>query len=166
MWPHLPEWLQHLRGPAPARVGARPPSRAGDQAAGGKEPDLAAVGAAGELAAAKFLRARGLRVVTRNWRNPRDRRDELDLVCRDGDALVFVEVKTRAASALVPGYYTVDRRKKKVLRRTVTAYLRGLRPPPATFRFDVVEVATFADARPPEVRHFENVPLFSKHFRP
>jgi len=127
----------------------------------------AAQGTRGEAIAAEHLRKNcGFTILARNWRNPRDEREELDLVCRDGEALVFVEVKARAASALVPGYYAVDRRKKKVLRRAVTAYLRALHPAPATFRLDVVEVATFANGGPPEVRHFENVPLFSKHFRP
>jgi len=64
-----------------------------------------------QLAAAWLARERGFAIVARNWRSPRDRRDELDLVGRDGEALVFVEVKTRAAGALVPGYYAVDARK-------------------------------------------------------
>ncbi len=166
MLPHLPEWLQRLRGPTPARARARAPASDRNSGAAGEETEAAAAGAAGELAAAKFLLAHGLTVVTRNWRNPRDEREELDLVCRDGEVLVFVEVKSRAASALVPGYFAVNLRKKKVLRRAVAAYLRALRPPPATFRFDVVEVATSPDGRPPEVLHFENVALFSKHFRP
>jgi putative endonuclease len=129
-------------------------------------------GARGEQAAAEFLRRRkGFVVVTRNWRNPRDRRDELDLVCRDGDALVFVEVKTRAAGALVPGYHAVDRRKKRVLRRAGEAYLRGLPARPATFRLDVVEVVFPAAAGSgaakgePEILHFENIPLFAKHYQ-
>jgi putative endonuclease len=163
---HLYKWLKRLRDPAPGRPGAPLPPPDDDPEPDREGSDRAAAGAAGERAAAKFLLARGLTVVTRNWRNPRDRRDELDLVCRDREALVFVEVKSRAASALVSGYYAVDRRKKKVLRRAIAAYLRALHPPPATFRFDVVEVATFAGDRPPELRHFENVPLFSKHFRP
>ncbi|HTQ29830.1 MAG TPA: YraN family protein [Opitutaceae bacterium] len=124
-------------------------------------------GAAGERAAEEFLRReRGFSIVTRNWRSPRDRRDEIDLVCRDGGVLVFVEVKTRAAGALVPGYYTVDARKKKVLRRACTAYLRALAGDarPQTFRLDVVEVAMPGGGGPPEVRHFENVPLFPKSF--
>jgi putative endonuclease len=133
--------------------------------AGTRATATAATGEAGEQVAADFLKGRGLKVLVRNWRNPRDRRDEIDLVCRDGEAVVFVEVKTRAATALVPGYFTVDARKKKVLRRAATAYLRQLHPPPATFRLDVVEVTTQAEQMP-EVRHFENVPLFSKHFRP
>ncbi len=79
-------------------------------------------GAAGERLAADWLcREHGFRITTRNWRNPRDRREEIDLVCRDGDALVFVEVKTRPASAMVSGYEAVDRRKRRVLRRAVTA---------------------------------------------
>jgi len=128
--------------------------------------DPAPAGAAGERAAAEFLqRERGFVVVARNWRSPRDRRDELDLVCREGEVLVFVEVKTRAAHALVPGYDAINARKKKALRRACATYLRALgAAQPRTFRFDVVEVATHASGGPPEVRHFENVPLFPKKF--
>jgi putative endonuclease len=127
-------------------------------------------GETGERLAADFLRReRGYTVVVRNWRAPRDRRAELDLVCRDGAALVFVEVKTRTAGALVPGYYAVDRRKKRALLRACEAYLAQLAVRPRTFRFDVVEVALPAAPGPagaaPEVRHFENIPLFPKHYR-
>src|SRR5207244_3903931 len=73
-------------------------------------------GAEGEQAAADWLvRHRGFTVVVRNWRDPKDRRQEIDLVCRDRQVLVFVEVKARAPGALVPGYYAVDRRKKRAL---------------------------------------------------
>ena len=73
------------------------------------------------LAAAWLRRERGFTIVARNWRSPRDRRDEIDLVARDGEVMVFVEVKTRGADALVPGYYAVDDRKKRVLRRAAQA---------------------------------------------
>ena len=123
-------------------------------------------GARGERWAADWLeRRRGFAVIARNWRAPRDRRQEIDLVCRDGEVLVFVEVKARAAGALVPGFYAVDQRKKRVLRRAIDAYLARLASPPRTFRFDVVEVAGGADGAEPEILHFENVPLFSKHYR-
>ena len=124
------------------------------------------VGARGEAAAADFLRRdRSFTIVARNWRNPRDRREELDLVARDGEAVVFVEVKTRAAGALVSGFNAVNARKKAVLRRAATAYLRTMPEPPATFRLDIVEVA-FLDGGGIEVRHFENIALFPKHFQP
>lgn len=128
------------------------------------------------LAAAWLKRERGFRIVAQNWRNPRDRRDEIDLVCRDEEVLVFVEVKARAADALVPGYHAVDERKKRALRRAIEAYLANLEEKPVTFRFDVVEVslptaeskqraAECSGEAGPEILHFENVPLFSKYFR-
>lgn len=142
MWKRLKSWLACLRAPADVPTG-----------------DL------GERVAANFLADGGYKILARNWRSARDRRDEIDLICRDGEVLVFVEVKTRTSTALVPGYFAVDKRKKTVLRRAATVYLRQLHPPPETFRLDVVEVTT-AENRQPEVRHFENVPLFPKHFRP
>ena len=120
------------------------------------------------LAAAWLRRERGFTIVARNWRSPRDRRDEIDLVARDGEVMVFVEVKTRGADALVPGYYAVDDRKKRVLRRAAQAYLAGLREKPRTIRCDIVEVTLPVPGAvgEPEIRHFENVALFAKHFRP
>lgn len=121
-------------------------------------------GARGEQAAADFLRTRqGFKVVVRNWRSPGDRRDEIDLVCLDGEVLVFVEVKARAVGALVAGYDAVDDRKKRALRRAVHAYLAQLDQPPRTFRFDVAEV-TLSERLPAQVLHFENVPLFPKGY--
>jgi putative endonuclease len=130
-------------------------------------PQAESGGDRGERLAAEWLaRERKFTIVTRNWRNPRDRREEIDLVCTDGDILVFVEVKARTAEALVPGYYAIDQRKKRVLRQAGEAYLRNLKHKPHTFRFDVVEVSLAKDAATaPEILHFENVPLFSKRFR-
>ena len=121
-------------------------------------------GALGEQAAADFLQHRhGFTIVARNWRSPQDRRDEIDLIARDGEVLVFVEVKARSADALVPGYYTIDQRKKRVLRRAVHTYLNALKAPPRTFRFDVVEVA-HSPRMPSQCLHFENIPLFPKGY--
>jgi putative endonuclease len=125
-------------------------------------------GAEGERLAADWLaREKRMRILARNWRAPRDRRLELDLVADDGGVLVFVEVKARPAHAMVPGYFAaVQPRKKKALLRAARAYVTRLREKPRTVRFDVVEVVHDAD-RPgtrPEVRHFENVPLFPKEF--
>ncbi len=133
----------------------------------------------GERLAADWLRQeRNFTIVARNWRNPRDRRDEIDLVCQDGEALLFVEVKTRVVGALVPGYYAVDERKKTVLRRAAGAYLAGLRDKPRPARFDVVEVTLSSGVKTEggapitdstvgrsEILHFENVALFPINFR-
>ena len=92
--------------------------------------------------------------MARNWRNPSDLREEIDLVCRDGGVLVFVEVRTRSGDALVPGYFSIDGRKRRALRRVIRAYLRLLRRKPRTHRLDVVEVELTRGG--PVIRHFEN----------
>ena len=131
---------------------------------GGRESD----GAQAEHLAAQWLaQHRGMRLVAQNWRNPADRREEIDLVLRDGSEMVFVEVKARASSALVPGYYSVGRVKRAVLRRAVNAYLSALRGRPQRFRFDIVEVEIIPD-RPATswlVRHFPGVPLCDPNVR-
>ncbi len=139
-------WLKRILGGAPESAGAR-----------------------GEKLAADWLRReRGMTIVARNWRSPHDRRDEIDLVCRDGETLVFIEVKTRSAAALVPGVHAVNARKKSVLKRAAKVYLGHLKERPRTFRLDVVEVALPAAKGEvangePEILHFENVGMFSKY---
>lgn len=122
-------------------------------------------GRRGERLAAEWLRReQRFAIVARNWRNPAERRQELDLVCRDGPVLVFVEVKTRAAGSLVPGYFRVDRRKKRILRHAAMAYIARLNPKPHAFRFDIVEVSIPGAAGRADIRHFAGVPLFAKHY--
>ena len=121
------------------------------------------VGAMGECASAEHLRReKGFAILRRNWRHGRD---EIDLICRDGEVLVFVEVKTRAAHALVGGYHAVNLRKRRALLRASRAYLSQLAEKPRTFRFDVVEVEHVGGRRT-ALRHFENGPLFAKGYRP
>lgn len=82
---------------------------------------------AGERAAERFLRALGYFVVARNWRSPRDSRDEADLIALTPDRreLVIVEVKRAAGPWDALG--RVDGRKKEVLWRLLTDIERGAR---------------------------------------
>lgn len=123
-------------------------------------------GSLGERLAADWLRReKGFRAIVHNWRSPRDRRRELDLVADDRGVVVFIEVKTRPAEALVPGYFSATRpRKKRALLQAARDYLGQLRTRPRTIRFDVVEVVTGPAPDAVEIRHFENVPLFPKGF--
>jgi putative endonuclease len=107
------------------------------------------VGQAAEAEAAAFLERAGLRVVERNVRFALG---ELDLVCRDGDRVVFVEVKCRQARwGDAPGA-AVSWHKQRRLVQLAQLYLkaRGLRD--ARCRFDVVAV-TEDDERRLTVRH-------------
>lgn len=113
-----------------------------------------------DLAADHCKRELGFKIITRNWRW---KRGELDMICLDGEVLVFVEVRARAARALVSGFHSVGTRKKKVLQRACKAYINQLQIPPKHFRFDVIEIS-ISEAGDGEVRHYGNVPLFSKHY--
>jgi putative endonuclease len=94
----------------------------------------------GESTAARFLRRKGYRILHRNWRHGRG---ELDLVSRDGDVLVFVEVKTRSVYDPVGGYASaVAGRKAATIRRTAAAFLEREGMGFAHHRYDVVEVLT------------------------
>ncbi|HEX5739971.1 MAG TPA: YraN family protein [Pilimelia sp.] len=97
----------------------------------------ARVGQHGERLAAAYLTRAGMVIVDRNWRC---RDGELDLVARDGPAVVFVEVKTRRGVGFGTPAAAVDAPKAARLRRLATRYLRhaGLRPP--VVRFDVVAI--------------------------
>lgn len=117
----------------------------------------------GEDLAAEYCRRQlSYRVIARNWRH---KQDELDLVCRDGGVLVFIEVRARDASALVSGYHSVTSKKKKALQRAAKNYLKQLQNPPKHFRFDVIDIA-LTEGQPGDLHHYANVPLFSKHYHP
>ena len=127
----------------------------------GAESSRAERGRYGEdLAEAHCREKLGYRLIARNWRSGRD---ELDLICRDGEILVFIEVRARSEAALVSGFHSVDAKKKAILERGCKAYLKQLRKPPKHLRFDVIDVV-LRDNEPGEVRHYQNIALFSKHY--
>lgn len=86
-----------------------------------------------EAAAAHFLEKQGLRVVDRNYRV---RGGEIDLICRDGDTLVFVEVRARKNSDFGGAAASITPAKQHRLILAARHYL-GNRPPPRC-RFDCV----------------------------
>ena len=83
------------------------------------------------------------------YRNFRGRTGgEIDIVCRDRDTLVFVEVKTRAREDFGRPIAAVDRHKQKRIARGGLAWLRMLDDPDILFRFDVVEVLFLEKEKP------------------
>ncbi len=91
-------------------------------------------GAAAEALAARFLAARGLAVVERNYRC---RGGEIDLIVRDGKTLVFVEVRLRRNQAFGGAAESITATKRRRLRLAAQHYLGGLaREPPC--RFDAI----------------------------
>lgn len=110
-------------------------------------PNKDAVGRRGEAVAARWLYSRGCRVLYRNYRGPQG--GEVDLVCRHGPVLAFVEVKTRTSTAFGRPAAAVTPEKQALISRGALAYLKLLRLPAAPpWRFDVVEVLLLPGQKP------------------
>lgn len=91
-------------------------------------------GAKAEARAAAYLKARGLKLLTRNWRC---RFGEIDLILQEGATLVFVEVRARRIAGFGGAAESITAAKRARLARTAAAYLAqtGHRGP---CRFDAI----------------------------
>jgi putative endonuclease len=103
-------------------------------------------GARGEKLACRFLRQHGYKVLYRNFRGRTG--GEIDIVCRDGDTLVFVEVKTRRSEEFGRPFEAIHPDQQKRISRGALAWLRMLDNPEILFRFDVVEVLLRESEKP------------------
>lgn len=82
------------------------------------------LGRIGEQMAARHLQRAGMQVIDRNWRcQVDDLRGEVDIVARDGDELVFCEVKTRRTPTSAGPLEGITPRKLVQLRRLAAAWL-------------------------------------------
>ncbi len=106
------------------------------------------LGRKGEDLAASYLRNLGWEIVERNYRT---RLGEIDLVCRDRDSIVFVEVKTRTETDFARPDQSVTQHKQAKLRRLVEEYLLKHNQEDSNVRFDVLGVTL--RGRHPEFEH-------------
>src|SRR6476646_7094088 len=118
-------------------------------------------GRLGERAARKHLRRLGLKFLAANFRSPRG---EIDLVFREADCLVFVEVKTRSSEEWTRPAAAVNAERRRRLTRAALDYLRLVNNPPIKVRFDIVEVL-LEDSRVREVRHLPNTFAMERPYR-
>jgi putative endonuclease len=96
-----------------------------------------AVGSYGERVAARILRDAGMALLDRNWR---DRAGEIDIVARDGQVIVFCEVKTRRTDAFGTPADAVGPGKVRRLRRLAAAWFAAHPQMRGEVRFDVIAV--------------------------
>lgn len=96
-----------------------------------------ALGALGEKMAVEYLKKRGYHIVETNFRC---REGEIDIIARDKDYLVFIEVRTRRGSSFGTPEESVAAAKKEKLTSLAFAYLQTHRKSPSLWRFDVVAI--------------------------
>lgn len=115
----------------------------------------------GERATRQYLTSQGWRFLAANFRVPEG---EIDLVFRDKEVLVFVEVKTRSSEQWERPAAAVDSRKRRRISRAALAYLHKIGRPRVKFRFDVVEVLLPPQGEP-VIRHWPNAFVLSAPYR-
>jgi putative endonuclease len=94
-------------------------------------------GAQAEDLAADFLRKEGYKILARNYRS---RLGEIDIIARDKDTLVFIEVKARHNDRFGEPSEAVARRKQRQISKAALAYLKEQRLFDQRARFDVLSV--------------------------
>ena len=109
------------------------------------------LGRKGEELAAEHLKKKGYKILEKNYRRYRG---EIDIIAKDKNYLVFVEVKASRSSSFGPPIFRVDKRKKRQLGKIARAYYQHHRLYDQDSRFDVVTV-TFADGKV-EIEHIIN----------
>ncbi len=108
-----------------------------------------ALGAYGELLAARFLTRQGMVLLDHNWRCSQG---EIDLVLREGRTLVICEVKTRSSNDYGTPHEAIDRVKVDRLRRLAACWLRAHSASPDDIRLDLVAVLRHRTGEP-EIDH-------------
>jgi putative endonuclease len=108
------------------------------------------LGDRGERAAARFLRRKGMRVIVRGHRT---RFGEIDLIARDGDTLVFVEVKSRRQG--VPAEAVTSEKQRRITLAALQ-FLRKHGLLEISSRFDIVAIVWPDERGEPEIEHIPN----------
>ena len=111
------------------------------------------LGNKGERAAARYLRSLGYKILSRQYAN---RWGELDLIAIDGDALVFVEVKTRRSRAAGHPVEAVTRDKQRRMTQQALAWLKRRKLLDHRARFDVIAIVWPDGQKKPEITHYRN----------
>ncbi len=94
------------------------------------------LGERGEGLAVKFLKKKGYKIITQNYKT---RIGEIDIIAREGDTLVFIEVKTRESIAYGKPFEAVNYFKKRKIANVAMLYLKKMKEIPPC-RFDVVSI--------------------------
>lgn len=109
-------------------------------------------GKRGEELAAEYLETKGFQIIARNWRSSLTRH-EIDLIARDGNCIVFVEVKTARTTDFGDPITWITPRKQAAIIKAAQAYLAGWQSPDVDFRFDAIAISPASTAKTPTIEH-------------
>ena len=111
------------------------------------------LGHLGEGMAATYLEKKGYIILDRNLHTPYG---EIDLIAGHAEAIIFIEVKTRASKSLGPPEISITRRKAEHMRSAAEYYIQQHPELINDWRIDVLTIQLRKDNTPPLIDHFEN----------
>ena len=94
-------------------------------------------GKKGESVAVRYLKKQGYRIVEQNYRS---KAGEIDIIAREKQSLVFVEVKTRSSRSFGSPKWAITPKKQKVISMAALYYLKMTNQKDVDARFDVVSI--------------------------
>lgn len=126
-------------------------------------PEHLKTGIWGEKVAAHYLRKKHYRILAKRVQVDRD---EIDLIAKQKETLVFVEVKTRGSEKFGRPASSINKRKQLALQRAAIRYLKKLHRPPKYIRIDCIEVIGKRSIKNPEIRHLKNILTLDRYQLP
>jgi putative endonuclease len=109
------------------------------------------LGQQGEALAVRHLKKAGYKIIETNYRTPLG---EIDIIAKDRDTIVFIEVKTRSSVHFGSPKWAVTPAKQRKISMVALAFLKATDQSTARARFDVVAVMSNRDA--PQVEIIKN----------
>jgi len=114
------------------------------------------IGRYGEDRACEYLERKPCIIIKRNFYT---RIGEIDIITKEGNNLVFIEVKTRIGLSAGYPYEAITAKKLMTIRRVARIFLQEQKQSFAALRVDVISIVLSHELKVLELQHFENVDL-------
>ncbi len=118
-------------------------------------PEHIFMGEWGEVVAMSYLRDHGYVILSRDWHS---RHRDIDIIARQDDCVVFVEVKTRKSKDVTDPLSAIDDEKLFNLRQAINHYL-SFRKIDLPWRLDIIGVVGPLGCSSPEIEHIQDIPI-------
>lgn len=112
---------------------------------------MGSLGKDGEAWAEKYLKSNGFKILAKNYRCSLG---EIDIVAKEKDAIVFIEVKTRRSADITQPFESVGARKQAKIRALAEYYLQEKDCAECEIRFDVLSIISYGKDK--QIEHIRN----------
>lgn len=112
------------------------------------------LGKVGENMAREYLMTLGFEIIDSNWHYSKN--CEIDIIAKDKDSIVFVEVKTRSSLNFGHPLEAIDQKKIKKIYIAALAYLEQTKIKYKNYRIDAISII---DTKNPQIEHIKNIGL-------